>query len=68
MRHPTKGSLEQASKVCSKPLISAGDGIGEHPTQALLDLYTIKSELGSIGYDKPKSPMNITIVGDLKHG
>ena len=50
LRHPMKGSAQIAANVSSKPIINAGDGTGEHPTQALLDLYTIKSELGYIGY------------------
>ena len=43
----TQGSATQASSVSTKPIINAGDGIGEHPTQALLDLYTIQSEMGN---------------------
>ena len=49
IRHPMKGSADAAAAVSSKPIINAGDGTGEHPTQALLDLYTIKTELGCIG-------------------
>lgn len=45
MRHPEKGSAEKAVKVLKKPLLNAGDGVGEHPTQALLDLYTIRCEM-----------------------
>lgn len=45
-----------------------GDGIGEHPTQALLDLYTIQAELGCIGSFDVTSPMVVAVVGDLKHG
>ncbi len=44
-----KGSATLATQHTSKPVINAGDGAGEHPTQALLDLYTILSELGRIG-------------------
>jgi len=44
-----------------------GDGAGEHPTQAFLDLYTIRSELGAIGGEKKESPMVITFLGDLKN-
>jgi len=55
IRHPMKGSADAAAAVSSKPIINAGDGTGEHPTQALLDLYTIKTELGAIGY--PQEPM-----------
>ena len=48
--------------------IYTGDGPGEHPTQALLDLYTIKSELGQIGSDSSSNPMIVAFVGDLKNG
>src|SRR3989344_3095167 len=44
VRHPVSGTLEKAAKVAIKPLINAGDGANEHPTQGLLDLYTIKKE------------------------
>lgn len=62
LRHPEKGSTKIASEVSSVPIISAGDGIGEHPTQALLDLYTIKKELGRVGN------LRIALVGDLLYG
>lgn len=68
IRHPMKGSSDMASKFSSKPVINAGDGTGEHPTQALLDIYTIKSELGTIGFETTGVPMVITLLGDLKHG
>lgn len=61
LRHPERGSSKHASKVATKPLINAGDGDGEHPTQALLDLYTIYRELGQI------KNQTVTFVGDLKH-
>lgn len=48
MRHPAAGSAEAMSKVLKKPLINAGDGVGEHPTQALLDVFTIREELGTV--------------------
>jgi aspartate carbamoyltransferase len=68
LRHPLKGSAEQAANVSTKPIINAGDGSGEHPTQALVDLYTIKSELdGNIGGHSADAPMIITFVGDLKN-
>uniref|UniRef100_A0A8C4HQ81 Multifunctional protein CAD n=1 Tax=Dicentrarchus labrax TaxID=13489 RepID=A0A8C4HQ81_DICLA len=51
-----------ASRHCRKPVINAGDGVGEHPTQALLDVFTIREELGTV------NGMTITMVGDLKHG
>src|SRR3989338_11416517 len=44
IRHPKAGTLDKAAKVAIKPLINAGDGANEHPTQGLLDLYTIKKE------------------------
>eukprot|EP00040_Diaphanoeca_grandis_P024288 m.133290 g.133290 ORF g.133290 m.133290 type:complete len:2144 (-) comp29666_c1_seq1:204-6635(-) len=62
LRHPESGSVKQAASVCSKPLINAGNGTGEHPTQALLDVFTIREELGTV------NGLNITMVGDLKHG
>lgn len=45
-----------------------GDGVGEHPTQGLLDLYTICAEMGSLGSKDSTNPMTIAVVGDLKHG
>ena len=68
IRNPTKSSAALAASVATKPVINAGDGIGEHPTQAILDLYTIQSELGIIGSLNPSCPMIITVLGDLKHG
>jgi aspartate carbamoyltransferase len=61
LRHPDVGASALAAEYASKPIINAGDGIGEHPTQALLDLFTISEELGVI--DPP-----VTMVGDLKYG
>lgn len=40
--------LQSASRQCRKPVINAGDGVGEHPTQALLDVFTIREELGTV--------------------
>ena len=68
LRHPSRGSADQAAEVSSKPIINAGDGTGEHPTQALLDLYTIQSELSRIGGESKDEPMVVTMLGDLKHG
>jgi aspartate carbamoyltransferase catalytic subunit len=68
LRHPVKGTAAVAANISSKPIINGGDGTGEHPTQALLDLYTIQSELGRIGGDSPENPMVITLLGDLKNG
>ncbi len=62
LRHPEKGSAAIAAKYLRKPLINAGDGTGEHPTQALLDLFTIQEELGEI------NGKVVTMVGDLKFG
>jgi len=62
LRHPEVGASEVAARYASKPIISAGDGVGEHPTQGLLDLYTILSELGTI------DGLHVALVGDLKNG
>lgn len=62
LRHPIPGSVLKASQHCRKPLINAGDGVGEHPTQALLDIFTIREEIGTV------NGLTITLVGDLKHG
>jgi aspartate carbamoyltransferase len=62
IRHPEVGSAALAAKAARKPVINAGDGIGEHPTQALLDSFTIKEELGRI------DGITVTLLGDLKHG
>lgn len=62
LRHPEVGASEVAARYASKPIISAGDGIGEHPTQGLLDLYTIYNELGRL------DNLNVAMVGDLKNG
>lgn len=59
LRHPEAGAAERAAAVSTVPVINAGDGAGEHPTQALLDLYTIKKELGRL------DNLKITLVGDL---
>jgi len=62
LRHHEEGAAHRASLISPVPVINAGDGKGQHPTQALLDLYTIQRELGTAD--------NITVgmVGDLKHG
>ncbi|XP_050512938.1 CAD protein [Diabrotica virgifera virgifera] len=62
LRHPVPGSIQKASHHCRKALINAGDGIGEHPTQALLDIFTIRDEIGTV------NGLTITLVGDLKNG
>jgi len=62
IRHPEVGSATIAAQYAHKPVINAGDGVGEHPTQALLDLFTIKQELGRI------DGLTVTMLGDLKFG
>ena len=62
MRHPTPGSVECLSSKSDVPVVNAGDGPNEHPTQALLDLYTIYSEKNSI------DSLKIGFLGDLKYG
>jgi len=62
LRHSLDGSSKFAAEVSTKPVINAGSGTEEHPTQAIQDLYTIKKELGKI------EGKNIGIVGDLKYG
>jgi aspartate carbamoyltransferase catalytic subunit len=62
LRHDEEGASQRASLVSGVPIINAGDGSGQHPTQALLDLYTIKKELGKI------DNLSIAFIGDLKHG
>ncbi|NOX61543.1 MAG: aspartate carbamoyltransferase [Chloroflexi bacterium] len=62
LRHPEVGSAQIAADYASKPIINAGDGVGEHPTQALLDLYTIQRELGRL------DGLKVAMVGDLKYG
>lgn len=62
MRHPEKGSADKAAAVSPVPFINAGDGPGQHPTQALLDLYTVLKERGTI------EGVHIAMVGDLKYG
>ena len=62
LRHPEMGTAERGARVSEVPLINAGDGPGEHPTQSLLDLFTIQKELGHI------DGISIAFVGDLKYG
>lgn len=66
MRHPDAGSVEEFSKGSRVPCINGGDGPNEHPTQALLDLYTIKKELQF--FQKDIDGLHIAMVGDLKFG
>jgi aspartate carbamoyltransferase catalytic subunit len=62
MRHPIEGSARYASEVASVPIINAGDGANQHPTQCLLDLYSIKKTQGTL------ENLNIFLIGDLKYG
>jgi aspartate carbamoyltransferase catalytic subunit len=62
LRHDQAGAAARAAAVASVPVVNAGDGPGEHPTQALLDLYTIERELGHIG------GVRVAFCGDLRFG
>ena len=61
IRHPKEGTARLAADLIEKPVINGGDGGNQHPTQALIDLFTIRKTKGKI------SNLNITLVGDLKH-
>ena len=62
MRNPKEGSSRYASEVASVPVINAGDGANQHPTQCMLDLYSIRKTQGTL------ENLEITLVGDLKYG
>jgi len=62
MRHPQIGSARIAAEVAEAPVLNGGDGAGQHPTQALLDLFTIRSERGQVDGN------TIVLCGDLKYG
>ena len=62
MRHPLEGSARYASEQSSVPIVNAGDGANQHPTQTLLDLYSIKNTQGTL------ENLTIFMVGDLKYG
>jgi aspartate carbamoyltransferase catalytic subunit len=62
LRHPETGSAKIAAAAAEIPVINAGDGTGEHPTQALLDLFTIQEELGAL------DGLHVAMVGDLRYG
>ena len=62
LRHPQIGSAAAAAGYAGVPVINAGDGAGEHPTQALLDLFTIREELGKV------DGLSVAMVGDLRNG
>lgn len=61
LRHPKEGSARMSAEMSDVPIINAGDGAGHHPTQTLLDLYTIKRE-------SQLHNLNIALIGDLKYG
>ncbi len=62
MRHPIEGSARLASEIADIPVVNAGDGANQHPTQTMLDLYSIRKTQGSL------DNLNIFLVGDLKYG
>jgi len=62
IRHPFEGSARLAAEFAEHPVINAGDGAGQHPTQTLLDLFTMVREFGEI------KGLNIALIGDLKYG
>ncbi|KQR74294.1 aspartate carbamoyltransferase [Burkholderia sp. Leaf177] len=66
VRHPEKGSVAEFARATNVPVINAGDGPGEHPSQALLDLYTVQREFSRVG--KIVDGSHIAMVGDLKYG
>ena len=66
MRHQLEGSVEEFSAASRVPVINGGDGANEHPSQALLDLYTIKKEMQSRG--KKVDNLRIALIGDLRFG
>jgi aspartate carbamoyltransferase catalytic subunit len=66
IRHPEKGSVAEFAQATNIPVVNGGDGPGEHPSQALLDLYTILTEFSRLG--KLLDGAHIALVGDLKYG
>ena len=62
LRHPSEGAATMAAEFVDVPLINAGDGAGQHPTQTLLDLYTMRENTGGL------SDLTVGIMGDLKYG
>jgi aspartate carbamoyltransferase catalytic subunit len=62
MRHPLSGSARRAAEISKKPVLNGGDGTNQHPTQTLLDLYTIKKAFGKI------DGLQVGLLGDLKYG
>ena len=62
LRHPREGAAKLASEVSEVPIINGGDGAGQHPTQTLLDLFTIKDEIGKL------ENLKVGMLGDLRYG
>ena len=62
MRHPTAGSVKEFAEASRVPVINGGDGAGQHPTQTLLDLFTIREELGKL------EGLTVGLLGDLRYG
>ena len=66
MRHPEAGSVADFASASRVPVLNGGDGANEHPTQALLDLYTIRKEMSDKGRDI--DGLSVAMIGDLRHG
>ena len=66
MRHPAEGSVSEFASASRVPVINGGDGANEHPSQALLDLYTIRKEVAAKG--RGLDGLRIAMIGDLKYG
>ena len=66
VRHPERGAVSEFARATNIPVVNGGDGPGEHPSQALLDLYTICNEFARLG--KSVDGAHIALIGDLKHG
>lgn len=62
IRHPQEGAAQLAADICNKPVINAGDGANQHPTQALIDLFSMEETQGKL------HGLNVALVGDLKYG
>lgn len=62
LRHPEQGAAKRAAAVSDVPVVNAGDGAGEHPTQTLLDLYTMRRNLGRL------DGIQVAVMGDLRYG
>ena len=62
LRHPREGAAKLATEFSDVPIVNAGDGAGQHPTQTMLDLFTIRTEMGRL------EGLNISLVGDLRYG